>query len=356
MQGNLKDLYNRSIHSHFVAQPSQEYFLVYELMMKYHDLKSELRSVFYTPRDTGFLYLEAHFSQTGPRSLKEVLRAFSDIRMSSLALVPEADLGKCLHVGSTDNDMTFAPHQWLQVKQGIHKGDIGLIRDAYHGVGSSRGVKVWVIPRLGLTDEDSPSSSPSKRKRRSFRPPLKLFDHESSIQFRGLSEVGKYQYTYKSWSFEFGLQVMVFNPSSLCSAREMSTGVYTLFMEAQRLAGDRFLFEEATMPLPSCWCFELGESVLVYDKDGNACEGTISALSDENHCEVDVLNKGLQVVRFRNLVKAIILGEYIQVLAGVHVGKVGFVVAQSEAHLGVCVGAHTNGVVSSILLCLLSFC
>lgn len=204
--------------------------------MKYQDLKSELRSVFYTPRDIGFLYLEARFSRAGPRSLREVLRAFSDIKMSSLALVPEADLGKCLHIGSTENDMTFAPHQWVQVKRGIHKGDIGLIRDVYHGVGSSRGVKVWVIPRLGLTDEDPPSSSSSKRKRCNSRPPLKLFDRESSIQFRGLSEVGEFQYSYKSWSFEFGLQVKVFNPSSLCSARQMSTGVYTIFMEAQRLA------------------------------------------------------------------------------------------------------------------------
>ncbi|KAE9385486.1 hypothetical protein BT96DRAFT_1006997 [Gymnopus androsaceus JB14] len=124
----------------------------------------------------------------------------------------------------------------------------------------------------------------------------------------------------------------------------MPTDVFALFMEAQRLAGECFLFEEATMPLPLCWHFELGELIIIYDKDGNAHEGTVSMPPEGNQCEVDVLGKGVQVVRFRNLVKSIILGEYIKVLVGVHAGKVGFVVAQSEAHLGVCVGAYTNGV------------
>jgi len=340
---------SKNIQSHLFSQPSQEYFLLYELMMKHRDLKSELRSVFHNPRDIGFLYLEARFSRTGPRSLREVLRAFSDTRMSSLGMVPEVDIGKCLHIGSTTDDITFAPRQWVQVKRGIYKGDIGLICDVYHGAGSSRGLKVWVIPRLGLTDEDPPCSSPTKRKRRNHRPPLKLFDRESCTQLNGFSEDGKYQYSYKSWTFEFGLQLKVFNPSSVSPAREMSTNVFALFMEAQRLAGERFLFEEATMPLPSCWRFEVGEPVIIYDKDGNAREGMVCATPEGNQCEVDVLGKGVQVVQVRNLVKSIILGEYIEVLAGVHVGKVGFVVAQNEAHLGVCVGAHTNGVVSSIL-------
>jgi len=269
--------------------------------------------------------------------------------MSSLGMVPEVDIGKCLHIGSTTDDITFAPRQWVQVKRGIYKGDIGLICDVYHGAGSSRGLKVWVIPRLGLTDEDPPCSSPTKRKRRNHRPPLKLFDRESCTQLNGFSEDGKYQYSYKSWTFEFRLQLKVFNPSSVSPAREMSTNVFALFMEAQRLAGERFLFEEVTMPLPSCWRFEVGEPVIIYDKDGNARKGMVCATPEGNQCEVDVLGKGVQVVQVRNLVKSIILGEYIEVLAGVHVGKVGFVVAQSEAHLGVCVGAHTNRVVSSIL-------
>ncbi|KAE9401905.1 hypothetical protein BT96DRAFT_937630 [Gymnopus androsaceus JB14] len=83
---------------------------------------------------------------------------------------------------------------------------------------------------------------------------------------------------------------------------------------------------------------------MIYNKGSNACEGTVCMPPEGNQCEVDVLGKGVQVVQVQNLVKSIILGEYIKVLAGVHVGKVGFVVAQSEAHLGVCVGAHTNGV------------
>ncbi|KAE9390814.1 hypothetical protein BT96DRAFT_1001952 [Gymnopus androsaceus JB14] len=329
---------------HIKCKPLQEYFLVYELMMMHCDLKDELQSVFYSPRNIGFLYLEAQFFKTGLRSLREVLRAFCDIRTSSLALVPEADLRNCLYIINTNNDPVFAPRKWVQVKRGLYKGDIGLVCDTFHGAGSACGVKIWVVPRLGLTYEDCSSSSSSKRKRRSPCPPSEHFDCESCMQLEGSLEVGKFMYSYKSWSFEYGLQVKAFNPSSLSPAREMPTSVYSLFMEAQKLAGDRFLFEEATMPLPSCWRFEPGESVTVHGTDGKAYCGTVSAAPEGNTCEVNVVSKGLQVVPVRNLEKGIILGEYIKVLVGVHVGKMGFVVAQSGAHLGVCVGAHMNGV------------
>jgi len=311
--------------------------------MKHSALKDELRSVFYNPRDVGFLYLEAQFSKTGPKSLREVLRAFSDIRMSSLALVPDADLRNCLHIVNTNNDLVFAPRQWVQVTRGIYKGDIGLVHDIFDGAGSVR-VQIWIIPRLGLTHEDHSL----KRKRRGPRPSPRLFDRESCKQLEGLLEVGKSKYSYKSWSFEYGLQVKTYHSSSLSPAREMPTSVYSLFMEAQKLAGNCILFEEATMPLPSCWRFEPGESVIVNFKDRKACSGTVSATPEGNKCEVDMVSEGLKAVPVRNLVKDIILGEYIKVVVGVHVGKAGFVVAQSGAHLGVCVGAHTNGVVSFI--------
>ncbi|KAE9405451.1 hypothetical protein BT96DRAFT_988488 [Gymnopus androsaceus JB14] len=166
------------------CKPSQEYFLLYELMMKHRDLKSELRSN------------RAEVAEGG-------LRAFSDTRMSSLGMVPEMDIGN---------------------QMGLYKGDIGLIRDVYHGAGSSRGVKVWVIPRLGLTDEDPPSSSPTKRKRRNHRPPLKLFDRRIMHSAQ--------------WFLK------VFNPSSVSPAREMSTDVFALFMEAQRLLVNAFFLKK----------------------------------------------------------------------------------------------------------------
>ncbi|KAE9389830.1 hypothetical protein BT96DRAFT_1002876 [Gymnopus androsaceus JB14] len=238
---------------HIKCKPSQEYFLVYELMMMHRDLKDKFRSVFYNPHNIGFLYLEAQFFKTGPRLLREVLRAFCDIRMSSLALVPEADLRNCLYIINTNNDPVFAPQQWVQVKRGLYKGDISLVCDTFHGAGSARGVKIWVVPRLGLTYEDRSSSSSSKRKCRSPCPPLKLFDRESCMQLEGSLEVGKFMYSYKSWSFKYGLQVKAFHPSSLSPAQEMPTSVYSLFMEAQNLAG--IAFSSKKQP---CLCLHVG--------------------------------------------------------------------------------------------------
>ncbi|KAE9385479.1 hypothetical protein BT96DRAFT_1007004 [Gymnopus androsaceus JB14] len=250
------------------CKPSQEYFLVYKLMMMHCDLKDKLSG------DIGFLYLEAQFFKTGPRSLREVLRAFYDIRMSSLALVPEADLRNCLYIINTNNDPVFAPRQWVQVKRGLYKGDIGLVCDTFHGAGSACRVKIWVVPRLGLTYKDRSSSSSSKRKRCGPRPPSKLFDHESCMQLEGQG-------------FQSFLSL---------SSREMPTSIYSLFMEAQKLAGDCFLFKEATMPLPSCCCFEPGESMTVHGKDGKAYCGMVSVTPEGNTCEVNVVSKGLQVV------------------------------------------------------------
>ncbi|KAE9383272.1 hypothetical protein BT96DRAFT_951494, partial [Gymnopus androsaceus JB14] len=68
------------------------------LISKHKVLHEELSSTFYNPRDVGYVYLEAQFSKSGPLSLREVLRGLFDIKMSTLALVPESELKSCLHI------------------------------------------------------------------------------------------------------------------------------------------------------------------------------------------------------------------------------------------------------------------
>ncbi|KIK56765.1 hypothetical protein GYMLUDRAFT_61807 [Collybiopsis luxurians FD-317 M1] len=266
--------------------------------------------------------------------------------MSSLAVVPEEDLRSCLQITGDDDDQVFIAGQWVQISRGLHRGDIGLVIDAYHEEDSTKGVKVMVVPRLGLTDEDRPSSS-SKRKL-TTRPPPQLFD-PLKCTYNSLVRHGeKHIYTYKSWKFENGLQVKFYNPQSLSPAREIPASLFRLFMESNDMAGSEDeVFEASSMPWPSFWLFVPGDRVIIHSEDGKKC-GTVLTTPDCSSrypgCEVNVDNEGLHHVLLRHLEKNVILGEFVEVLAGVHIGKKGFVAAKVDALLGICLGQRTSGV------------
>ncbi|KAJ3779681.1 hypothetical protein GGU10DRAFT_337815, partial [Lentinula aff. detonsa] len=199
--------------------PSQEYFILYELMLKHETLSDELRAVFFNPRDVGYIYLEAQFSKVGISSLREVLRGFSDIRMSTLVVVPERDLQRCLTIPDLDNQV-FARGQWIQIKRGLYRGDVGLVVDDYRYDDSTTGIKVLVVPQLEFSNEDGPpTSSSSKRKRPPSRPSPQLFNPSRCIQDQLFCRE-KHVYSYKSWRFEYGLQLKTYNKLTLSPARE----------------------------------------------------------------------------------------------------------------------------------------
>ncbi|KAJ3834126.1 hypothetical protein F5878DRAFT_373198 [Lentinula raphanica] len=84
----------------------------------HESLSRELRAVFYNPRDIGYLYLEASFTRSGGiSSLREVLREYSDLKLSSLTIVCETELSRCLTIPSSDAEPVFAPGQWVQIKR-----------------------------------------------------------------------------------------------------------------------------------------------------------------------------------------------------------------------------------------------
>ncbi|KAJ3709436.1 hypothetical protein C8R42DRAFT_730104 [Lentinula raphanica] len=163
--------------------PRQEYFLVYELMMRHKSLSRKLQAAFYNPRDVGYLYLEASFTRSGISSLREVLREYSDLKLSTLAIVPEEELNRCLTIPSNDIEPVFVPGQWVQIKLGLYKGDIGLVVDDFRDEASIRGVRVMVVPRLHFTDEDGPSApSLSSKCKLPSRPPPQLFNPAKCVQ------------------------------------------------------------------------------------------------------------------------------------------------------------------------------
>ncbi|KAE9382682.1 hypothetical protein BT96DRAFT_1010212 [Gymnopus androsaceus JB14] len=321
--------------------PRQDYHVIFELISKHEVLHEELSSAFYNPRDVSYVYPEARFSKSGPQSLREVLRGLYDTKMSTLALVPESELKKCLHM---QDDRGFAPGQWVQIRRGLYQGDMGLVHESYHDNDSTRGVKVLVVPRLGLAASKKHYAPSSKCKRNAPRPPSELFQPAKCKH--DLHKRGN-RYTYKSWTFEHGLLVKVFNLSSVSPAHEIPISLFHLFSESSKRAGND-LFEIATMLLPLFWHFDPGENVIVHYKEG-ATYGTVLTLEEEGDaektwCVVDVVGKGHRRVMVHYLEKNVIPGDFVEVLQGAYTGKSGFVVAKIDAHLGICIGARASGI------------
>ncbi|KIK60929.1 hypothetical protein GYMLUDRAFT_167306 [Collybiopsis luxurians FD-317 M1] len=204
-----------------------------------------------------------------------------------------------------------------------------------------------VIPRLGLTDEDSPSQSSLKRKL-TTRPPPQLFDPSKCTRQILVRHGEKHVYTFKSWKFRHGLQVKFYNPHSLTVAHEIHSSFFHLFMKAKELAGEGVeVFETSSMPWPSFWQFVPGDCVIIHSEDGQKLGTVLTSPQRINQylgCEVSIDNEGDHCILVQHLEKNIILGEFIEVLAGVHAGKKGFVAAKAEVLLGICIGQRTNGV------------
>ncbi|KIK53125.1 hypothetical protein GYMLUDRAFT_250698 [Collybiopsis luxurians FD-317 M1] len=244
--------------------------------------------------------------------------------MSSLAVVPEEDLRTCLKIPSNDDNRVFVAGQWVQISRGLYRGDIGLVVDSYHEEDLTKGVKVMVVPRLGLTNEDAPSQ-PSLSKRKLTTRPLPQLFYPSKCTCQSLVHHDeKHIYTYKSWNFENSLQVKFYNPQTLFSAHEIPPFLYRMFMELNDMAGCKDgAFEASSMPWPSFWLFVPGDCVIIHSEDRTKFGTVISSDCSGQYpgCEVDVDNE-----------------------AGVHMGKKGFVAAKVDALLGICIGQCTSGV------------
>ncbi|KAF5351480.1 hypothetical protein D9757_012880 [Collybiopsis confluens] len=310
----------------------QEYFIVYELMMRHKTLSGELRSAFYNPRDIGYIYLEANFTKSNVSSLREVLREYSDLRLSSLGIVPEVDLKRCLTIGS-DFKQVFASGQWVSINRGLYRGDIGLVVEDLREEDSTGGVKVLVVPRLDYADQDAASHHPLNEN----APSEELVPHKSQHVF-----------LYRSWRFEYGLLLKTYNENTLSPAREVPSSVASFFLEAKRQGAD---IELESRPTSSLWRFEPGEPVL---STTTGKYGTMASSFDPVSAPSPPLvdfEEGTQVVAITSIIKDITLGQYVEVLAGVHSGKKGFVVAKTHALLGISfnsnamdVRLHTNSV------------
>lgn len=310
-----------------LMQPGEEYYVLHLLISKHEFLSNQLRSAFFNPHSPGTVYLEASFlHRDDVGSLLHVLRTLSSINIRILAVIPENQLAACFLIHDDPaGGVMRSPGEWVRIRRGLYQGDVGVVVDSFEKWGGMRGSEVALVPRL--------SGARQKRKKASQRPPPQLFDSNNCVQ--KLLRKTASGYTYNRFTFEGGLILKTFPHSSLEPARMMSPEFVPLFCQSSHP-----LVRPATMPLPEHWRFEVGERVWVSQRiNTEPVFGTIlhtSALGGYLYT-VDT-EVGHQQYSPNFLSKDVNPGDFVEILAGEHVGKEGFVVSRNEALLSIAPG------------------
>ncbi|KAJ3991268.1 hypothetical protein F5050DRAFT_1812734 [Lentinula boryana] len=315
--------------------PGHDYdVLVYLMSLK----TTELHSAFTNPYHEGLVYLEARFRKPSilpmNLSLQDLLHVRSDVRMSTLAVVPQTEAWQCLRIrNNVDDEQVFSLGRWVEICSGRYKGDVGVtLGTSFESMHSPGAVEVLVILRIPLWLHLH--SSGSRKWPRNTRPPSALFSiHDCSPEDQHLftepsdCEVsGKYYVHSKLGRFEYGLLVKRLNPLKLKLTGHVKPELRTLFFESEHL-----VVRQRPMPLPEFWKFETGNVVSIEDSEAI---GTVETVLPST-CEVHTENTGLLSVPTWKLHKRIVPGDYIKVLAGEYVDQTGLVGGKIGRSIGI---------------------
>lgn len=289
-------------------------------MSKHHFLSKELRSAFFNPQIPGTIFLEARFlNQENVSSLSYVLRTLSSVTARSLTVVSPTEVRPCLSVRGSFTPALRCPGEWVKIKRGLYSGDVGVVVHAFDTWAGIKGCKVGLVPRL--------ESLHRKRQRSSTepRPPPSLFDPENCVQ-DSTSEIG---FQFDRFTFEGGLIIKTYHDISMEPAKAIPSELIAFF-----LISTHPVIRRATMPIPTHWHFDVGDSVWVPRPNISALmKGTILETN------IDTMNRPMFVVETEegsqlysplHLSKDVKPGDYVEILVGDEAGKTGFVIARNQ--------------------------
>ena len=204
-------------------------------------------------------------------------------------------------------------NQWIRVRKGVYKGDIGFVTHV-----EGWGAQVLVVPRLKTPTPKAATSL--KRKRTPFKPEPMLFDpatfssvfqREPKLHYNGT-------YTSRRLVFDHGLLRLDLD---LHSISLNSTGVPGQILWLFNLSSHPSL-TGSQYPRPEEWIFEEGERVTICSSEK---EATIAAVKS-THLEVDLMtNEGIVAVSWYNVRKVISVGDFVSVTSGPLKGTMGWV-------------------------------
>src|SRR5882762_651104 len=213
-------------------------------------------------------------------------------------------------------DTVVDPSQWVRVRKGVYKGDLGFVTHV-----EGWGARVLVVPRLKAPAPQGAASLKRKRPA-AIKPEPRLFDFTTfSSMFQRQAKL-HYNGTYTSRGLVFDHGLLRLNldlHSIILNSTAVPSHILGLFNLSSHpaLAGSKF-------PRPEEWVFEEGERVTV-----KVCfsekEATIAAVKS-THLEVDLANnEGIEVVSWYNVRKLFTGGDFVIVTSGPLRGTMGWV-------------------------------
>jgi len=195
--------------------------------------------------------------------------------------------------------------QWIRVRSGVYKGDIGFLTRV-----EAWGARVLVVPRLKTPLATPQPTASLKRKRTLPKPEPRLFDPASfsSMFQRQPRLLRDGTYTSRGLFFDHGLLCLNLDLHSICIN---STGVPSDILGLFRLSSHPSLIR-SNFPRPEEWIFEEGERVTVLS---SGKEATIAAVKS-THLEVDLAtSEGIEDVSWFNVHKVFSTGAFVRVSA-----------------------------------------
>lgn len=275
----------------------------------------ELLSAFTRGDIRGFVYLECTMNQ----ALVQLLSKTPGIIRSRQGLIFHPieldDRTKLLDLPNSSGSACAG--QWVQIRNGLYKGDVGLVSDTH-----SWGVNMLLVPRLSYsTNVTEDSKGKRKRKASADRNPPKLFDPEefqmiSSANIHGEGGhlfVGRLQFVH-------GLLSKRFKYSALTApVFQMPWSISAMFALALKHHDEVDLKRR---PRPEEWVFFEEEKVVV---QSSGKKGVIRRL-ELGHAEVEYKDEGSYIVHWYNMQKDIAVGNFVTLLNGPQQGFQGWVI------------------------------
>ena len=327
-------------------------------MSKHEFLSKELRSAFQHPHIPGTVYLEARFAgKDDVSSLYHVLHTLSCVLVQTLTAVPQDDhLSSLIVRDIVDSRQPMgslrSPGEWVKIRRGLYRDDVGVVVDSFERWGNREGSNVALVPHLSAVKSAAPKCKKSAIK---LRPPPRLFDPESCVQELLCKTLTGY--TYDQFTFEDGLIIKTFHSSSLESAQTIPPDLLPLLRQSLHP-----LVRSSAMPLPNQWHFEVGEQVWVTPP--NSTQLILASILETDAAQgfsgkslyVVETDEGQQLFTPFSLLKAVKLGDFMEILGGEHTGKAGFVVSRNESLLSIASGRFEVEPVSTFSSHILSIC
>ncbi|CAA7270383.1 unnamed protein product [Cyclocybe aegerita] len=211
----------------------------------------------------------------------------------------------------TNPDTSVEVNQWVQVRKGIYRGDIGLVVKV-----ESWGVEVLLVPHLAVLIME-----PSLKRKRSVVPPKPALFEPNVIKY--LYDINPIQksdglYTFHGLHFKHRLLQKHYDFHSLAStAVDMPSYFFLLFK-----ASDHPSLHTSRFPRPREWIFEQGERVIICSSGKSG----VVAVIGTNNLEVDLgAENGKEIFPWSDIQKDVRIGDFITITSGRLHGTTGWV-------------------------------